>query len=72
MSSMATNVDIPRAVANFRFFAGAIRHDETSAHQVQYAAVFWILFDCVCVHLRACACMCVHVRVSGCCQGGCS
>jgi aminomuconate-semialdehyde/2-hydroxymuconate-6-semialdehyde dehydrogenase len=30
--AMATDVDIPRAVANFRFFAGAIRHDSTSAH----------------------------------------
>lgn len=26
----ATAVDIPRAIANFRFFAGAIRHDEGS------------------------------------------
>ena len=26
---LARIVDIPRAVANFRFFAGAIRHDET-------------------------------------------
>ena len=26
--TMASTVDIPRSVANFRFFAGAIRHDE--------------------------------------------
>jgi len=29
---LARAVDIPRAVANFRFFAGAIRHDETGFH----------------------------------------
>lgn len=28
---LARSVDIPRAVANFRFFAGAIRHDETGS-----------------------------------------
>jgi aminomuconate-semialdehyde/2-hydroxymuconate-6-semialdehyde dehydrogenase len=27
----AKTIDIPRAVANFRFFAGAIRHDEVQA-----------------------------------------
>eukprot|EP00753_Platysulcus_tardus_P001664 PLAT11444.1.p1 GENE.PLAT11444.1~~PLAT11444.1.p1 ORF type:complete len:586 (-),score=215.02 PLAT11444.1:163-1920(-) len=32
--TMATNVDIPRAVANFRFFAGQIKHDETGCHQM--------------------------------------
>lgn len=31
---LARSVDIPRAVANFRFFAGAIRHDHTSAHEM--------------------------------------
>ncbi len=30
--SLARAVDIPRAVANFRFFAGAVRHDETGYH----------------------------------------
>jgi aminomuconate-semialdehyde/2-hydroxymuconate-6-semialdehyde dehydrogenase len=30
--SLTRSVDIPRAVANFRFFAGAILHDETAAH----------------------------------------
>ena len=30
--SLARAVDIPRAVANFRFFAGAVRHDETGCH----------------------------------------
>ncbi len=29
---LALSVDIPRAEANFRFFAGAIRHDHTRAH----------------------------------------
>jgi aminomuconate-semialdehyde/2-hydroxymuconate-6-semialdehyde dehydrogenase len=30
--SLARSVDIPRAIANFRFFAGAIRHDHTDFH----------------------------------------
>jgi aminomuconate-semialdehyde/2-hydroxymuconate-6-semialdehyde dehydrogenase len=30
--SLCRSVDIPRAVANFRFFAGAILHDELGAH----------------------------------------
>ena len=34
---MATTVDIPRAVANFRFFAGQLRHDETSCFIMQEA-----------------------------------
>lgn len=29
---LAATVDIPRAVANFRFFAGAVRHDRTDCH----------------------------------------
>ena len=29
---LAAAVDIPRAVSNFRFFAGAIRHDHTGCH----------------------------------------
>ncbi len=28
----ARTIDIPRAIANFRFFAGAVRHDHTGAH----------------------------------------
>ena len=32
--TMASTVDIPRAVANLRFFAGAIRHDETGFHHM--------------------------------------
>lgn len=32
--SLARTVDIPRAVANFRFFAGAIRHDRTGCHSM--------------------------------------
>ncbi len=30
----ARTVDIPRAIANFRFFAGAARHDETGFHKM--------------------------------------
>jgi aminomuconate-semialdehyde/2-hydroxymuconate-6-semialdehyde dehydrogenase len=30
----ARTIDIPRAVANFRFFAGAVRHDHTSMHEM--------------------------------------
>ena len=33
----AREIDIPRAVANFRFFAGAIRHDETGFHPMSGA-----------------------------------
>jgi aminomuconate-semialdehyde/2-hydroxymuconate-6-semialdehyde dehydrogenase len=29
---LARTIDIPRAIANFRFFAGAIRHDRTDCH----------------------------------------
>jgi aminomuconate-semialdehyde/2-hydroxymuconate-6-semialdehyde dehydrogenase len=35
--AMATDVDVPRAVANFRFFAGAVRHDSTHAHAMHDA-----------------------------------
>tara|TARA_Y100001968_G_scaffold237464_1_gene220831 strand:+ start:715 stop:2157 length:1443 start_codon:yes stop_codon:yes gene_type:complete len=35
--SLAATVDIPRAVANFRFFAGAIRHDHTDFHPMSGA-----------------------------------
>lgn len=35
--TLARTVDIPRAVANFRFFAGAVRHDATSAHEMDGA-----------------------------------
>ena len=31
---IAKNVDISRAISNFRFFAGAIRHDETGCHMM--------------------------------------
>lgn len=31
---LASAVDIPRAAANFRFFAGAIRHDKTDCHSM--------------------------------------
>src|SRR5439155_22443965 len=34
---IARSVDIPRAVANFRFFAGAVRHDETACHPMDGA-----------------------------------
>ena len=32
--TLARTLDIPRAVANFRFFAGALRHDETALHDM--------------------------------------
>ncbi len=32
---LASAMDIPRAVANFRFFAGAARHDETGATEYE-------------------------------------
>ncbi len=35
--SLAKSVDIPRAIANFRFFAGAVRHQSTSCHPMQGA-----------------------------------
>ncbi len=35
--TQASKIDIPRAVANFRFFAGAIRHDETGFHSMSGA-----------------------------------
>lgn len=31
---LAETVDIPRAVSNFRFFAGAVRHGSTRAHEM--------------------------------------
>ncbi len=34
---LARSVDIPRAIANFRFFAGAARHDETACHPMERA-----------------------------------
>ncbi|MEC9072685.1 MAG: aldehyde dehydrogenase family protein, partial [Myxococcota bacterium] len=35
--SLAKQIDIPRAVANFRFFAGAARHDQTGFHPMANA-----------------------------------
>ncbi|UCE01699.1 MAG: aldehyde dehydrogenase [Candidatus Latescibacterota bacterium] len=35
--ALARRVDIPRAVANFRFFAGAVRHHATEMHEMQGA-----------------------------------
>jgi len=34
---LARSVDIPRAVSNFRFFAGAVRHDATGMHEMSDA-----------------------------------
>eukprot|EP01083_Nonionella_stella_P066111 173872_1 len=34
---LATKLDIPRAAHNFRFFAGAVRQDSTSCHEMQDA-----------------------------------
>ncbi len=39
---LAQAVDIPRAVANFRFFAGAVRHDETGCHPMPGALNYTI------------------------------
>jgi aminomuconate-semialdehyde/2-hydroxymuconate-6-semialdehyde dehydrogenase len=39
---MATNVDIPRSVANFRFFAGQLRHDEQQAFSMHDALNYTI------------------------------
>ena len=35
--TQARMIDIPRAVRNFRFFAGAVRHDETGCHEMSDA-----------------------------------
>lgn len=35
--TQARTIDIPRAVRNFRFFAGAVRHDETGCHEMEGA-----------------------------------
>lgn len=32
--ALACRMDIPRAIDNFRFFAGAVRHDATAAHEM--------------------------------------
>ncbi len=32
--SLARRIDIPRSIANFRFFAGAVRHSQTGAHEM--------------------------------------
>jgi aminomuconate-semialdehyde/2-hydroxymuconate-6-semialdehyde dehydrogenase len=41
--SLARRLDIPRAVANFRFFATAILHQSTSAHVTDSAALNYTL-----------------------------
>ena len=41
--SLARSLDIPRAVANFRFFATAILHTATEAHATDYAALNYTL-----------------------------
>lgn len=35
--TMASKIDIPRAVSNFRFFAGQLRHDQTGCHMMSNA-----------------------------------
>ncbi len=37
--SLARRIDIPRAIANFRFFAGAVMHDHTEAHPMDGRAL---------------------------------
>jgi aminomuconate-semialdehyde/2-hydroxymuconate-6-semialdehyde dehydrogenase len=34
---LSRSIDIPRAVSNFRFFAGAVRHQETGCHEMDGA-----------------------------------
>lgn len=41
--SLATRIDIPRAVANFRFFAGAVRHQELPSHPMAGGAFNYTL-----------------------------
>lgn len=41
--STARGVDIDRAVKNFRFFAGAIRHQETGCHTMSNKALNYTL-----------------------------
>lgn len=40
--SLARSVDVPRAVANFRFFAGAILHDQTQAMDMDGKALNYV------------------------------
>ena len=40
--ALARAIDIPRAVHNFRFFAGAIRHDRTDCHEMAGALNYTI------------------------------
>ena len=40
--SLAKRIDIPRAIANFRFFAGAIRHGEAPCHEMADALNYTI------------------------------
>ena len=40
--SLARTIDIPRAIANFRFFAGAVRHDETGCQKMASAINYTI------------------------------
>lgn len=39
---LARGLDIPRAIANFRFFAGAVRHDRTDLHEMAGALNYTI------------------------------
>ncbi len=41
--SLAANVDIPRAPANIRFFAGAILHDSSNVHEMDGLAINYTL-----------------------------
>ncbi|MCK6504279.1 aldehyde dehydrogenase [Myxococcota bacterium] len=41
--SLAQRVDIPRAVANFRFFAGAVRHQQAGFHDMDGKALNYTL-----------------------------
>ncbi len=41
--SLARSLDIPRAALNFRFFAGAVRHDSTDFHQTGETVINYTL-----------------------------
>src|SRR5688572_14865592 len=40
---LARSLDIPRGIANFRFFAGAIRHSSTEMHSMGHSAINYTL-----------------------------
>jgi aminomuconate-semialdehyde/2-hydroxymuconate-6-semialdehyde dehydrogenase len=49
--SLSRSIDIPRAIANFRFFAGALLHDETQCHPMSDAINYTVRRSLGCVGL---------------------